>query len=318
MKYVGIGVAAIMLVVSSVVCCGALQLPWVKAPQIEMPDINIEVPDIELPEINIPTIEVGEIIEEHQEVAVDGTSQADVRLVFGAGELEVGAGDPGTLFTGDFRYNIAEWAPEVDYDVDGHALLVKQGGDKDSWGIPSSGNVRNEWDITLSPSVPMSISLLLGAGRGDLDFSGMQIVNLDVEMGAGDLAVRFRQPAQMPMSTMTVRSGASRLNFEGIGNVSPERVVVQGGAGDITLDLTGSWQRSADIEVTAGVGQITLLVPQGVSVRIDIDGLATIDNDGLEKRGDDYVSDAYGDTEDEINVSIMAGIGNLRLEQVGE
>lgn len=313
MKYLIIGTAATMLVVSSVVCCGALQLPSIRVPQIEIPDI-----DIELPEIRIPTIEVGEIIEEHQEVAVDGANQADVRIVFGAGDLEVDAGDPGTLFAADFRYNIAEWAPEVGYDVDDHALLVKQGGDENSWGIPSDGNIRNEWDVTLSPSIPISMSLLLGAGRGDMDFTGMQIARLDMDMGAGDFAVRFNQPAQIPMSQMTVRTGASRLEIEGIGNVSPERVVVQGGAGDITLDLTGNWQRSADVNVTAGVGQITLLVPRGVSVRIGIDGLATIDNDGLEKRGDDYVSDAYGDTEDEINVSITAGIGNIRLEQTGE
>jgi len=317
MKYLGIGLAVVVLVASSVACSTA-DLPSIEMPKVELPDVNIEVPDIQLPEITIPTIEVGEMIEEHQEVAEDGVNQASVRLVFGAGELEVDAGEPGTLFAADFRYNIAEWAPVVDYDADDQSLLVKQGGEENSWGIPSDGNVNNEWDVTLSPSIPISMSLLLGAGRGDLDFSQLQIARLNLDMGAGDFAVRFNQPAQAPMGEMTVRTGAALLEIEGIGNASPERVVVQGGAGDITLDLTGSWQRSADVEVTAGVGQLTLVVPRDISVRIVIDGLATVNNDGLEKRGDDYVSDAYGDTEDEINVSITAGIGNVRLQQAAD
>jgi len=310
MKYLAIGMAAIMLMASSLACCNLVQVPKIKAPEIE-------VPDIELPEISIPTMEVGETIEEHQEVAVDGADRVDVRIVFGAGELEIGAGDPGTLLSADFSYNLAEWAPEVKYNVEDQSLSVKQGGDKDSWGVPSDTNVRNEWALKFSPTVPMTVSLLLGAGRGDLDFTGLRIARLNMDLGAGDFTARFNEPSQTAMSQMTVRTGASRLELEGIGNVTPERVVVQGGAGDITLDLTGDWRRSADVEITAGVGQLTLRVPSDVSVRIDVDGLATINNDGLEKLGDDYVSDAYGETDTEINVSITTGIGNIRLEQVG-
>jgi predicted membrane protein len=138
-----------------------------------------------------------------------------------------------------------------------------------------------------------------------------------MDLGAGDFVANFNEPAEVIMSQMTVRTGASRLQLAGIGNICPERMTVYGGAGDITLDLTGAWQHSAEIKVVAGVGQLTLHVPSDVSVRIDIDGLAAVNNDGLEKRGDDYVSAAYGETESEVNVEVTAGIGNIRLIQAG-
>jgi hypothetical protein len=296
MKYITITVAVLLLLSSQIACC-TITLP--------------EVPDIE---INVPTIEVGEIQDERQAIPLAGAESATVEVVFGAGELEIEAGASDELFSGHFRYNVERWAPEVTFE--GGVLRVEQGGTEKEWGIPT-GNVRNEWKLEFSPEIPLRMDLKVGAGDGELDFTGLQIAELDLDLGAGDFEVRFDEPNEARMNRLTLDTGASKLDVHGIGHAGPERVNVQGGVGDITLDLTGAWPRSAEVEVTAGVGSVTLRLPDDVGVRVETEGgLTNVDAPGLRRTGDTYVNDAYGEAETELRIQITTGVGSIRLIEV--
>jgi hypothetical protein len=262
-----------------------------------------------------PTVKVGDLQEDEERVPLDETTSAAVDVLFGAGDLEISAGDTDDLFQGHFVYNVDEWEPRVIYEDD--TLTVQQGDDEDSWGWPGDEGVRNEWDLRFSPDVALDMDIRAGAGKGDLDLGGLQIEKLDADLGAGDFTLSFDEPNAAEMSRLTLDTGASRLEIDGVGNASPEEMVVQGGAGEITLDLTGDWARSADIEVTAGVGQITLYLPDDVGVKVNVTGgLANIETSGLQSSGGAYVNDAYGETELELTVAVTAGVGQVNLEVV--
>ena len=66
-------------------------------------------------------------------------------LEIGAGELNL-TGGADRLMEADFAYNVADWKPEVNYEVSGDTgdLSVQQGrGD----GPTITGDARNEWNI---------------------------------------------------------------------------------------------------------------------------------------------------------------------------
>jgi hypothetical protein len=156
-----------------------------------------------------------------------------------------------------------------------------------------------------------------GAGEGNLDLTGLQLERLNVDMGAGDFAVRFDEATDTKMERLTINAGAGKIDVDAIGNVSPRDVVVQGGAGDITLDLTGEWSRSADIEITAGIGSLALRLPADVGVQVDVEGgLSSVSASGLAKSGGAYVNDIYGDSEIELTLKITTGIGDIDLRVV--
>ena len=301
MRQVMIVLAVLALLGSQIACC---QITLPRVPDIEIPDI----------EINVPTIEVGETIEDQESIPLGEIESATVEVILGAGELEVDAGASEELFSGRFRYNVEQWAPEVIYEEG--ELTVRQGGTEEEWGIPT-GNVRNEWELEFSPEIPLTMDFKVGAGEGDLDFSGLQLAELDLDLGAGDFEVRFDEPNPVRMSRLSLDAGTSRLEVFGIGNARPEQVKVQGGVGDITLDLTGAWSRSADVQITAGVGSVTVRVPDDVGVQVETEGgLTDIDVSGLRRRGDTYVNDAFGEAEVELNVQVTTGVGSIRLIEV--
>lgn len=294
-KQIAISVAALALSIATLACT-----------------ITPQIPDIH---INVPTVEVGDIIEERQTVPLPEGGSADVKVTFGAGRLEMDAGLPNELMMGTFQYNVEQWKPEI--TLTGDDLTIKQGGNRERWGIPS-GAIQNRWELEFSPQAALEMNIRAGAGDGDLDFTGLQISALDVDIGAGDFVLRFDEPSLTPMDHLTVDAGASRIEVIGIGNVSPGEARIQGGIGDIALDLTGSWTRSADITVRAGAGALKLTLPPDVGVRVETKGgLTNVEAYGLRQMGGTYTNDAFGGTEIELQINITTGAGNLRLIEEG-
>ncbi|MGD8243921.1 MAG: toast rack family protein [Anaerolineae bacterium] len=265
--------------------------------------------------INVPTIEVGELQEERRSLPLSGTEPVDVDILLGAGRLEVEAGVSDELFSGSFRYNVERWAPEI--TLEGDNLTIEQGGDQDDWGIPS-GNIRNRWELEFSPEVPLAMDIRAGAGEGELDLTDLEISSLDVDIGAGDLAVRFDKPNTVAMDQFTLDTGASRIEIVGVGNASPSTVRLQGGVGDVSLDLTGDWSRSAEITVRAGAGALTLRLPRDIGVEVETrGGLTNVEAYGLRQMGGTYTNDAFGETERELRIRVTTGVGNVRLIEEG-
>lgn len=290
-KQVAIPIAVLVLSIATLACTITPRIP----------DINI----------NVPTVEAGDIREERHTVPLPEAGSADVRITFGAGRLEMDAGLPDELMAGVFQYNVEQWAPEITQT--GDELTIKQGGDRDKWGIPS-GNVRNRWDLEFSPQAALTMNIRAGAGEGELDFTGLQVSALDVDIGAGDFTLRFDEPSITPMDHITLDTGASKIEVVGMGNVSPEKARIQGGVGDIALDLTGNWTRSSDITIRAGAGALRLTLPSDVGVEVETrGGLTNIEAYDLRQMGSTYTNDAFGSTEVALHVSITAGVGNLRL-----
>jgi hypothetical protein len=213
--------------------------------------------------------EVGKMRHESKSVDPQNAQSARVNLQMGAGEMNL-TGGADQLMEGDFSYNVAEWKPEVSYDVsdDEGDLAVKQGGAN---GGNLTGKARNEWDISLNDELPTDLVVQMGAGESDLDLDSLTLAGLKLQMGAGKT----------------------------------------------TVDLTGDYAQGFDASIQGGVGEATVELPSEVGVKAKAQGgLGKIDAKGLEKVGDSYVNDAYGESNVTINVDVQGGVGEINLEVV--
>jgi len=137
----------------------------------------------------------------------------------------------------------------------------------------------------------MEMGVEMGAGRADLELGTLSLTRLDVKRGAGELNVDL--------------SGASALS----------RLEIGGGAGQVMVDLTGNWQTDLDASIEGGVGEITVRLPRSVGVRVDVQlGIGQVNASGFTQDGDDYVNDAYGESDVTLRVDIGGGVGEINLE----
>lgn len=102
-----------------------------------------------------------------------------------------------------------------------------------------------------------------------------------------------------------------------LGGMSLTGLKVQSGAGNVTLDLSGVWKRDLNASVDAGIGDLSIVVPQYTGTMINVSqGIGSTEiGSGLTSRNGAYVNDAYGKTATTLRVNIRAGIGKIRLMQ---
>lgn len=214
------------------------------------------------------TQDVGDLRTESRLVEVGDAKSARVNLGIGLGELQVtGGADP--LIEGDFVYNVADWEPEIAYDVaNGEGdLTVEQGSDSSI----SLGEARNEWDLRLNDEIPTTLDVEAGAGETRLDLDSLTLTELNLDVGAGSS----------------------------------------------TVDLTGDYEQDVNVTIDGGAGNVTLKLPSQIGVRIDADsGVGEITAEGLQREGDSYVNEAYGNSEVTLEATVDLGAGNLNLQAV--
>ncbi len=115
---------------------------------------------------------------------------------------------------------------------------------------------------------------------------------------------------------MHVLCGAAKLDLIELGNANLDELTFDGGLGTYTFDLTGEWQRSANVYIQAGASRVQLRVPRDIGVRVCPGDLRRAHYDGLEQEGDCYVNSLYGQSDVALDVSLDLGLGRLDIDQV--
>ena len=205
---------------------------------------------------------------EARAVQPEDAKSVTAHLTMGAGELKVsGAAD--ALMEADFSYNVADWKPQIDYEVSGEKgeLTVKQGSGDDG---RLGGGARNEWNLRFNDDVPTDLVVKMGAGESDLDLDSLTLTGLDLEVGAGettvDLTGDYAQDFDASIeggvgeATVLVPSEVGvRVRAEGgLGKINAEGFRREGEA--YVNDAYGDSDATLDVDVQGGVGQINLQV----------------------------------------------------------
>jgi hypothetical protein len=176
--------------------------------------------------------------------------------------------------------------------------------------------LRNEWKLDLCDCVPLSLNLDVGAASGRFKLGGLPIRKLDLTTGAADLTVSFDKPNPERLKSIHVLSGAAKLDLIELGNANMDELTFDGGLGTYTFDLTGQWQRSANVRIQAGASQVELRVPKDIGVRVCPGDLRQGRYDGLEEKNGCYVNTLYDRSGITLDVSLDLGLGKLNVRQV--
>ncbi len=158
-----------------------------------------------------------------------GIDAATVELHLGAGELNIRGGGS-QLADGQLDYNISSWKPVVHQTTAGHfaRLRIEQ---PETHGVPH--NLKYTWNLQLSNTIPISLSVKCGAGQANLKLGDVRLRDLGVEIGAGQIDLDLR--------------GTPKEDFD---------VSVQGGVGQATVYLPAGVGVRA--EAHGGIGSINV------------------------------------------------------------
>jgi len=242
---------------------------------------------------------------------VSNERSLDVNVSYAVGQFRVRPAASGVLYRLELRYDEDTFEPVNDYrkgrlrvGIDGGDGKIRVGkGD-------SAGNL----DLDLAVDVPMDLNLEFGAVKADLDLGGLALTDLHMVTGASETFLDVSRPNPVSLGTAKIAVGAAQFHARSLGNLNAERIDVDAGVGDITLDFTGDWQRDAEVNVDLGVGALELRVPEGLGLRLKKDSfLTTLDPQGLVKRGDYYYSTDWDEADRQVDIDVDAALAKVSV-----
>ena len=238
-----------------------------------------------------------------------------VRVHYGAGRFDVSGTSAPVLYSMTLRYDESTVTPLHRYDAAEH--LLELGTEGESKHLRSSGDQgKGEMRLALSRSVPLDLSLELGATKAMLDLGGLLLQRVKLESGASETVLDFSSPNETRMDLLDVDVGAATFEARNLGNANASSIRVHGGVGSVDLDFGGQWTQDANVDVQLALGKLTLHVPRDVGVRVEVEKfLASFDQQGLQKRGDAYYSDNWDRAKFRIRLHASTTFGGIEIDR---
>lgn len=148
--------------------------------------------------------------------------------------------------------------------------------------------------ITLKQNQPVFIDPLDEDDSWDLSLNPGLPVALSVENGAGDI---------------TVNSGTTPLTS----------LLIDAGAGNILVNLSGWSGVHMPVSVTVGIGDLTILLPEHAKIATSLEnGIGTRTISGLDGVNGQYTRSAPGPGAPVLSLSVSQGVGDFTMRVVEE
>lgn len=244
-----------------------------------------------------------------------------VFVKYGNGYINLKPATSKNAFEGEFVY----WKnrPEVRYEIVGDEgrLNVYFSGklrkeDDESRNIMSLSKLYdNELDLSLTPRVPVDLDLELGVIKGTLDFGGLRIKNLRMEVGVSTADMLFMEPNPVSLQSCTIEGGVGKLMIEKIGNANVEDFSFEGGVGSYVLDFSGEFKQNIGANIDLGMGKVKLYLPRYIGTRIKVDKsfLSSFSIDDIYKKNDYYYNENWEKTKYSLDLKIQTGVGKIEV-----
>lgn len=212
---------------------------------------------------------------------------------------------------------------DISYRVsDGKGRLIIESRDRKKSKERERGRRRSgnqKWDIQLNPELPLALNLELGAGKGELDLTGLRITDLKVSSGASSVEMSCNEPNRATLEKVEIESGVSKFSAVNLCNLNFQKLKFEGGVGAYKLDFGGKLQQDAEVEIQVGLGAISIVVPDDVPARIFYDdswfssfdvGYGFVKN----KKGV-YETDSYSSASRRLTIRVESGLGSVKVRR---
>ncbi len=208
--------------------------------------------------------------------------KADFKI--NAGQLYITAHEQ-SLASFNSTYSKNSWKADVKIDEQAGKLIIHQPEEKNT---NMNDEEKNIWKIKLPKNLETDLRLRMGAGEGTINLNGANFNQLKAEMGAGKININ-------------------------LANTSLANLEVKAGVGALSVDLSGKQDKDLHATIEGGIGEIKLVLPRNVGVRVKVNGLGSIDKNDLKKQNGYYVNEQYGKSKTTIDITERGGLGSLEL-----
>ncbi len=259
----------------------------------------------------------------HREFSRTKEKELRVVLDISFGDISIKRGEEDRIATVD--YNEEEAAKRklyISYDISGETgtLYIKLKESTHFWGDDDDRNTHNRHlDIKLGSNIPISLELELGAGKGDIDLTDLQVKDLKISTGASSVTMKCSKPNPISADDISIESGVSKFTATDLSNLNFRNLKFSGGVGSYKLDFDGKLRQSAEAQIEVGLGSINVYVPKTIPAKLvsNDNWLSSFkcDDDFEKTRSGVYETSDFQDASKRLTIRLESGLGSVRVQR---
>jgi hypothetical protein len=264
-----------------------------------------------------------------KEILAANEQELKVNLDAGFGNIQIERGEPKQILLADIDADLKNDLSEyIDYsnrdrigylNINTSDVANKESKHGKNRSLHLSGFEDNSWNMRFTDAIPISFEIELGMGKGNLDFTGLTVKDLNLSTGASSVVIRFDKPNKGEIENLNIETGLSKFKGYGLCNANFNHLKFEGGVGSYILDFSGTLDKEVDADIQVGLGSITISIPDEIGTKIyyEKSWVASIDlpNDFKEEEENNYYSKNYYNTIGKINLHIEAGLGSVKIKR---
>lgn len=174
-------------------------------------------------------------------------------------------------------------------------------------------------DIKLSDAVPISFDINLGAGKGNINLTDLQVKDMKISAGASSVTMKCNKSNPINANDISIESGVGKFTATDLANLNSNNLKFSGGIGSYKLDFNGKFKRNTEVQVEVGLGSIKIDIPKSIPAKLVYDDhwLSSfhIDDDFDKKQDDEYETKDFNDTAKHIIIRLESGVGSVRINR---
>jgi len=254
---------------------------------------------------------------------INDITELKVNIDFGMGDLVLKAGQNSIAVSGYLQYNYKYTDASFTFNQYGKTGILDVETDFDldlSQNGKSDDHKSNECELYLAPGVPLDMSIDIGFGEAMFDLEGLQLSELTMDCGFGELLVDFGDNLNsVPCSRVDIDNGLGSVRVINLANSNTDEMDFECGLGSMTLEFSGKLEKDIDVDLAVGLGGINIQVPFNTNVKFEYDGsfLSSIDLEDFEMMDEnEYQSETFTEDSPTIHFSASVGAGSITLNWI--
>ena len=190
--------------------------------------------------------------------------------------------------------------------------------DRKKWFKSIRDDNASRLEIELPGDVIIELNSKVKAGTAEFNLGGLSLKTFNLRNFAGEVQIEFRQPNKIKMNSLDINVKIGETTIKRLGNARFSDANINGGIGELNIDLSGEGTKSMEVEIDLDIGSTTILLPRNFGIKLKSSTMGFLTETNLdsefEKRGRYYYSKNYNSASKIMYMNIHSGIGDLRVD----
>ena len=258
---------------------------------------------------------------------VSEVDEANVRIEYGLGELNIAAAHEEGIAEGYARFDPDLMTPDVNYRARGGRgdLYIGLESHDMSWNDKWDGDRGFDWkrmrdheygsELTfgLPTSSSLDVDMEFGLGEANIDLTDLTIDRLEIDCGLSDTRIEMNAPNPTVCRRVVIEAGVGDFNGDNLGNLRFQDMRMNVGLGSADLDLRGAVTEDVEVDIDVGLGSLDLTLPENVNIRLTVEHsfLSSVDVGGLVQERKGWISREWVSERPTMEIDVSVGLGSV-------